>query len=94
MAYTTRTDGKPIVHWTEELFLEHADVWLEIHERTWLLGEEQARDLEAILAPHEARALLESAGWSVTGVFGGWEREPVAAERRKLIFVARPAARH
>lgn len=42
-----------MVHWTEELFLEHADVWLEIHER-----------------------------------------EPVGAERRKLILVARPAARH
>jgi len=52
MAYTTRTDGKPIIRWTEEMFLEHADVWLEIHERAWPQGEEQTRDLEAILVRH------------------------------------------
>ncbi|MGQ0796625.1 MAG: SAM-dependent methyltransferase [Methanobacteriota archaeon] len=41
-----------MVHWTEEMFIEHADVWLEIHERAWPHGEEQAKDLAAILARH------------------------------------------
>jgi SAM-dependent methyltransferase len=36
-------------HWTEELFLRHADVYLPVHERAWAYGEEQARDLRAIL---------------------------------------------
>jgi len=47
-------DGPPMAmadggHWTEEMFLRHADLWLEVHERAWASGEEQARDLHAIL---------------------------------------------
>jgi SAM-dependent methyltransferase len=44
-----------------------------------------------LVSPHEATALLESAGWRVTGTFGGWSREPVTADRRKIVFVAKPA---
>src|SRR2546427_3969415 len=36
-------------HWTEELFLRHPEVFLAIHEHAWSTGEEQARDLHAIL---------------------------------------------
>ncbi|MGQ0796624.1 MAG: class I SAM-dependent methyltransferase [Methanobacteriota archaeon] len=69
---------------------------------TWRFYERVGQDLRhrgdshvriRLLAPHEARALLASAGWSVARVYGGWTREAVGAERRKLILVARPAAR-
>jgi SAM-dependent methyltransferase len=36
-------------HWTEDLFLRHPEVFLAIHEHAWPTGEEQARDLDAIL---------------------------------------------
>ncbi len=71
-------------------------------ELTWKFYERSGQDLRhrmdssvrlSLLTPHGARELLETAGWRVHGVFGGWEREPVSAERRKLILVTRPAAR-
>ena len=46
-----------------------------------------------LLTPHEARALLEVAGWRVEAAYGGWGREAIGAGRRKLALVARPAAR-
>lgn len=54
-------------------------------------GESQVR--LKLLAPHEARALLADGGWEVDAVHGGWAREPVSADRRKFVLVARPAAR-
>src|SRR2546426_593077 len=33
------------VHWTEDLFLRHPEVFLAVHEHAWSTGEEQARDL-------------------------------------------------
>src|SRR3989442_1700974 len=36
-------------HWTEDLFLRHPEVFLTVHENAWSTGEEQARDLRAIL---------------------------------------------
>ena len=36
-------------HWTEDLFLRHPEVFLAVHENAWSTGEEQARDLHAIL---------------------------------------------
>jgi SAM-dependent methyltransferase len=41
--------------------------------------------------PHEASAILEAAGWDVEAIHGGWAKEPVSPERRKLLLVARPA---
>jgi SAM-dependent methyltransferase len=38
----------PETHWTEDLFLTHADVFLRVHECGWVQGEEQARDLKAV----------------------------------------------
>ncbi len=46
-----------------------------------------------LLAPHEARGLLESAGWRVDAMYGGWAREGVSPDRRNLLLVARTAAR-
>jgi SAM-dependent methyltransferase len=46
-----------------------------------------------LLAPEEARQLLETSGWHVQAMYGGWNQEPVSPDRRKLILVARPAAR-
>ena len=46
-----------------------------------------------LLAPHEARRLLEGAGWHVEALYGGWNREAVSPDRRKLLLIARPAAR-
>ncbi|MEK6986886.1 MAG: hypothetical protein AABX97_02185 [Candidatus Thermoplasmatota archaeon] len=46
-----------------------------------------------MVPPHEAWTLLEAAGWEVEAAYGGWGREAVSAERRKLVLVARPAAR-
>src|SRR5436309_14425657 len=37
------------VHWTEDLFLRHPEVFLTVHEHAWSTGEEQARDLRVIL---------------------------------------------
>ncbi len=36
-------------HWTEQLFLGHEEIFLRIHELGWAAGEEQARDLKAVL---------------------------------------------
>lgn len=51
----------PEAHWTEELFLRHPDLFLAVHEHGWEHGEEQARDLEQVLArfdvPKDARIL-------------------------------------
>ncbi len=46
-----------------------------------------------LLAPHEAEAILGDAGWSVVARYGGWRKETVSADHRKLLLVARPAAR-
>lgn len=47
-----------------------------------------------LFTPHEARELLETAGWRVEGAWGGWGREPIHADRRKLILLARPSTRN
>lgn len=71
-------------------------------ELTWKVYERSGQHLRhrmdstvkiQLLTPHEVRAILEAAGWRVESAFGGWEREPVSAERRKLILIARRAAR-
>lgn len=71
-------------------------------ELTWKFYERQGKDLRfrgtssarlRLLAPHEVEALLRASGWRVEAWYGGWEREPVSADRRKLLLVARPAAR-
>jgi SAM-dependent methyltransferase len=36
-------------HWTEDLFLRHPEIFLAVHEKAWSTGEEQARDLAAML---------------------------------------------
>ncbi len=69
---------------------------------TWKFYQRDGEDLRfrgstsaqlRLLAPHEARQLLEDAGWHLEAVHAGWNREPVSPERRKLILAARPAAR-
>ncbi len=35
--------------WTEDLFVFHDEIFLRIHEHGWAAGEEQARDLKAVL---------------------------------------------
>ncbi len=37
----------PEGHWTKELFLDHGEVFLQIHEHGWAHGEEQAVSLKA-----------------------------------------------
>lgn len=54
-------------------------------------GESSAR--LQLLPPHEARQLLESAGWRVAAVRGGWGKEPLSSDRRKFVLVATPSAR-
>ena len=53
-AYTAAGLRVPVPedHWTEELFVAHDEIFLRIHEHGWAIGEEQARDLEAILVRH------------------------------------------
>ena len=46
-----------------------------------------------LLAPDEAKALLEAGGWRVEAVYGGWNREAVSADRREVLLVARTPAR-
>lgn len=46
-----------------------------------------------LLAPHEAEAVLRDAGWDVRAQYGGWRKEAVSADHRKLLLEARPAAR-
>lgn len=38
----------PPDHWTKQLFLDHEDIFLRIHEHGWDAGEEQARCLKAL----------------------------------------------
>lgn len=48
-------------HWTERLFVEHDEVFLQIHEHGWAAGEGQARDLKAVFdrygVPSDGRIL-------------------------------------
>jgi SAM-dependent methyltransferase len=69
---------------------------------TWKFYQQEGKDLRfrgsssahlRLLAPHEARQLLQEGGWHLEAVYGGWGREAVSPDRRKLILVARPAAR-
>ncbi len=51
----------PEDHWTKQLFVDHDEVFLRIHEHGWAAGEEQARDLKALFdrfgVPEGARIL-------------------------------------
>lgn len=38
----------PAGHWTQNLFLDHSEIFLQIHEHGWGHGEEQARRLKAL----------------------------------------------
>ncbi len=38
----------PEGHWTQELFLDHSEIFLAIHEAAWAAGDGQARDLKAL----------------------------------------------
>ena len=67
---------------------------------TWKFYEREGEDLRfrgssdarlKLLTPSEAVALLSGSGWDVTGVYGGWGKESVSSDRRKLVLVARPA---
>ena len=40
--------------------------------------------------PQDVRAVLDRAGWHLVNVWGGWGREPVNSDRRKLIVLATP----
>ncbi len=46
-----------------------------------------------LLAPHEVEKLVLAAGWRPEAWYGGWGKEAVSADRRKLLLIARPAAR-
>ena len=39
----------PKGHWTDQLFLDHSEIFLQIHEHGWADGEEQSRELKALL---------------------------------------------
>lgn len=69
---------------------------------TWKFYQQDGQDLRfrgsssehlRLLAPHEAQRLLREGGWLVEGSYGGWNRDAVSPDRRKLILVARPVAR-
>ena len=51
----------PEDHWTRQLFLDHEDIFLRIHEHGWDEGEDQARKLRALFdrfgVPEGARVL-------------------------------------
>lgn len=70
---------------------------------TWKFYQRDGEDLRhrgnssvrlRLLVPQEARQLLEEAGWRVEAIYGGWNNETVTPDRRKLVLVARAAARH
>jgi SAM-dependent methyltransferase len=44
-----------------------------------------------LLTPRDLAASLGQSGWRMVGVWGGWRREPVTADNRKLIVLATPA---
>ena len=69
---------------------------------TWKFYRREGQDLRfqgtssarlRLLSPSDATSLLEAAGWTVTAWYGGWGKEPISADRRKLVVAARPAAR-
>ena len=69
---------------------------------TWKFYRREGEDLRfqgmssarlGLLSPREAGDLLGDAGWRIDAWHGGWAKEPVSADRRKLVLVARPAAR-
>jgi len=69
-------------------------------ELRWEVYEREGQDLRhrmdssatlRLLTPHEARALLETAGWELREIVGGWEGEALGADRRKLLLVAQRA---
>lgn len=71
-----------------------------ILELTWRFYQRDGEDLRfrgtstvrlRLVSPHEAATLLETAGWKVEAVLGGWSREPVSPDRRKILLAARPA---
>lgn len=73
-----------------------------ILELTWKFYQREGADLRfrgsssarlRLLAPHEAEGLLRDAGWIPEAWYGGWAKEAVTADRRKLLLTARPAAR-
>lgn len=69
---------------------------------TWKFYRKEGEDLRfqgsssarlRLLSPREVEGLLAAAGWRVEAWHGGWDKEPISADRRKLVLVARPAAR-
>lgn len=44
-----------------------------------------------LLTPRDLAASLDQSGWRMVGVWGGWQREAVTADQRKLIVLATPA---
>ena len=44
-----------------------------------------------LLTPRDLAASLDQSGWRMAGVWGGWHREAVTADQRKLIVLATPA---
>jgi len=44
-----------------------------------------------LLTPREVATNLEQSGWRMVGVWGGWRREAVTADHRKLVVLASPA---
>ncbi len=44
-----------------------------------------------LLTPRDLAAAFDQSGWRMGGVWGGWQREPVSADHRKLTATARPA---
>ncbi len=69
-------------------------------ELRWRFYERDGKDLRfrgessarlRLMDPHEARGLLETAGWKVEATYGGWNGEALSPDRRKLLLVARPS---
>ena len=48
-------------HWTEQLFVDHEEIFLQVHEHGWAHGEEQAAGLKALFdrfgVPEDGRVL-------------------------------------
>lgn len=71
-------------------------------ELIWRFYERDGKDLRfrgssaarlRLLTPPEVGTLLQQAGWTAEAWFGGWRRETLSADRRKLLVLARPSAR-